>query len=260
MNLPSFKDIGTHSSILPKRFSRDYGTASGGSGHGSAIHEASSDPDFVVARKSESEPPRKKIALHPNILPPVVSLKKEGKGFYVISEYCPYTLEQYVLVNFLCQLFSMMKFGSKLEEKNVRLFVAYQLLSVISFVHSRLLFHGNLRPSSISVLKDLWIHLSGFQVSDALKIFPSHEAPNSLEKEQNEEKGGEDKAEDDMIDEVVQIREDSENEESNEEEGESSGIHCLASRLRSPSIMERWVNGKMSNFDYLMAINEFAGR
>lgn len=77
-NLPSFKDIAVHSSILPKRFSREVV---------SGVHEAGGDMDFLKKFSGQ------KVALHPNILPPMVVLKAE-KAFFIVSEYHPFTLEK----------------------------------------------------------------------------------------------------------------------------------------------------------------------
>lgn len=154
----------------------------------------------------------------------------------------------------------MMKFGSKLDEKNVRLFICYQLLSVFSFAHSRHLFHGNLRPSSISVVKDLWIHVSGFHVSDAFKVQDSkgeETKEKDVEGKRKEKPSGETNEDEEDNGESENIKDD----ESEEQDDLSlSEILSPGTRLRSPSIVERWVKGKMSNFDYLMAINELAGR
>lgn len=167
-----------------------------------------------------------------------------------------------------------MRFGSKLDEKNVRLFLSYQLLSLFSFTHSRLLFHGNLRPSSICIVKDMWMLVSGFQVSDNFKVLKNIESTseflaNVSDEEYNDEEESArrmseetDKMEPSMVSAGIPEKEVEEVNELTAGEHttflESSSLHGM--RIRTPSIVEQWVNGKMSNFDYLMAINELAGR
>jgi hypothetical protein len=82
-NLPSFKEVSPLSSLLPKRFSRETPAPS----------DSITTPDSQGNEKTKKE--RAQIALHPNILPPLAVLTTPH-AFFLISDYFPYTLQQYV--------------------------------------------------------------------------------------------------------------------------------------------------------------------
>eukprot|EP00002_Diphylleia_rotans_P036163 TRINITY_DN7938_c0_g1_i1.p1 TRINITY_DN7938_c0_g1~~TRINITY_DN7938_c0_g1_i1.p1 ORF type:complete len:1662 (-),score=324.39 TRINITY_DN7938_c0_g1_i1:465-5450(-) len=122
-------------------------------------------------------------------------------------------------------LHNLLKFSRRaLLDSSVKAsFVLYQLLHVLQFCHQRGISHGSLRPEYILFTKDLWLQLTGFQCT----LFPPYSMPHYRR---------------------------------------SWGI--MGSPLPPPikghnileSITERWYYGELSNFDYLLALNELSGR
>ena len=102
------------------------------------------------------------------------------------------------------------------------LFLAYQLLKAIDFCHARGIFVGDLRLSEVKVDEKLWI-----------KVFPRAVGESFLAVEDEDDE--------------------------NDQENNSSQVSAPSSDpLRELS--DDWVHGRLSNFDYLMALNKLAGR
>lgn len=126
-------------------------------------------------------------------------------------------------------LHNMVTFSpSVLSGSNMRpLFMIYELLQGLNWYHSRGIAHGALTLHKIKVSKGLWVYLES---PDFFHICSSDIS-------------------------------------SSEVDGISCGKLAIKPQLSSkysrddlPNLVELWVNGKLSNFDYLMALNFLVGR
>eukprot|EP00004_Rigifila_ramosa_P022837 TRINITY_DN6324_c0_g2_i1.p1 TRINITY_DN6324_c0_g2~~TRINITY_DN6324_c0_g2_i1.p1 ORF type:complete len:1452 (+),score=316.33 TRINITY_DN6324_c0_g2_i1:333-4688(+) len=140
--------------------------------------------------------------LHPN-LPSIRQVISNGETntTYIVFEQSPFTLE-----STLC--FS----ASFLEDPMRKLFLIYQLLHAVNFLHLRGIAHGAIKPTNILIDRFLWLTLTGFRCPKSIEP-PPQQIPTLL-----------------------------------------PGMSLLS------SLTIEWCAGKISNFDYLLALNELAGR
>ena len=108
-------------------------------------------------------------------------------------------------------------------------FVIFQLIDAVAFLHSHGIYHGGLRPESVFLTERLWVKVG-------LPFSPD-----------TSESG------------------DSRNLQSVRDEWLNRRSHCVfkpssISRWTGKSVIQRWVDGDVSNFDYLMVLNRAAGR
>lgn len=108
-------------------------------------------------------------------------------------------------------------------------FVMFQLIDAVAFLHSHGISHGGLRPESVFLTERLWVKLG-------LPFSP-------------------DSSESSVSSNLQRIQ----------DEWLSRRSHCVStpariSRWTGKSIIQRWVDGDVSNFDYLMVLNRAAGR
>lgn len=155
------------------------------------------------------------------------------------------------------------------SEETAKLFVAYQILSALAFAHERGVYHGSMSPSVVSTSSYLWTKITGFQFPTAA-MAPRDTTPPPMNP-------------------ATPLR---------TPKRKSAVIATAESRIRRGSVdgkelpkpppsppplppapktdkyvcgstairtyadtpMQRWLDGKMSNFDYLMELNRLAGR
>lgn len=172
--------------------------------------------------KEESEGSLLSMIMKQNVVPFVCAL--EGKSaYFLIEPYFQYSLHN--MVTFSPSVLS----GSHMRP----LFMIYELLHALHWYHSRGIAHGALTLHKIKVSKGLWIYLESPDFS--------HTCNSEL-----------------LLSEV---------------DGVSGGKAVTApqfdvneslvfkyTRDDLPNLVELWVHGKISNFDYLMALNFLVGR
>ena len=119
-------------------------------------------------------------------------------------------------------LFHVMTYTqSAMAENHAKgLFVAYQLLKAMDYCQARGVFVGELKLSDVEVDEKLWV-----------KVFPRCVGES-----------------------LIPVGEDDEEEKVKENEVSSSSKQPLK------DLSDDWVHGRLSNFDYLMALNQLAGR
>lgn len=117
--------------------------------------------------------------------------------------------------------------GWRLPGDDPKLWLAYQLLETLDFVHARRLVHGNLAPESLSLSDRAWLRLDSF-----------HGFPPVPSKGQAPPPG------------VLGWTLDTPD--------YSRHPPALVEDPGSP--VWRWMTGRLSNFDYLMELNRLAGR
>lgn len=132
--------------------------------------------------------------LHPNLLAPIKIIETE-QSFYIIHNYHNYNLE------------TVFRFSDRVIDTNTKkLFLTYQVLKYLHFLHQQGITHGYLLPSKIHLFDHFWVLISGIQCSLRLN------------------------------DTILPLKENREN------------------------ITRQWLIGELSNFDYLVKLNEWAGR
>ncbi|CAH1791760.1 unnamed protein product [Owenia fusiformis] len=157
---------------------------------------------------------------HPNTVP-VDCIIETDSVFYVIEEYFPHNVNDVVT-------FSPAILG---ESHSKPLFLVYQLLSLTSWLHSQGLALGDIRLSNILLDSKLWMHIP----------LPNIEAILT-----NEIKPCDQNKTD-----VILKNDLNPSAKENELEGITSDLGRYT---------HEWVHGRISNFDYLMILNKFAGR
>ncbi|CAG8476604.1 12165_t:CDS:10 [Acaulospora morrowiae] len=116
----------------------------------------------------------------------------------------------------------LLKYSSGVLNSNVKKsFILYQLLRTVQNLHKRGVIHGGLKTSNILVDENLWITLTGFECS----------VPTTV--------GGSDQVSQSANDFVMEN---------------------IPRKIKEDSLTMKWVHGDISNFDYIMALNNLAGR
>eukprot|EP01125_Pyxidicula_operculata_P008328 TRINITY_DN2805_c0_g1_i1.p1 TRINITY_DN2805_c0_g1~~TRINITY_DN2805_c0_g1_i1.p1 ORF type:complete len:1307 (-),score=362.35 TRINITY_DN2805_c0_g1_i1:632-4552(-) len=200
--------------------------------------------------------------LHPNILPLHAIVEKES-GFYVLYQYN----EKHQ------QLEDVLKFTDELQQNNKKSFVAFQLLSLLSFCHSRNIGHGHLSPSNIFVDQNMWIQLSEYQINVGYHIKGNS---SELSSGISSPRYSSSLITNDSSPDLVKLKQDPLYTKiaNMAAIGQTSlDIVATASFAPRPDIgnfatinedlqtsVDKWVVGKITNFEYLMDLNRFAGR
>jgi hypothetical protein len=106
------------------------------------------------------------------------------------------------------------------------------------------------------VIKDMWILVSGFQISDKFKTMEDQSDWG------NEAKDEETEGEETGVEEEWMLGRSFQEVDSVERKGGSSSTVSFRAGLPlgNCNIVSRWVDRKISNYDYLMALNHLAGR
>jgi serine/threonine protein kinase len=120
-----------------------------------------------------------------------------------------------------------------IQHDTQRLFLTYQLLRVIDFCHQQGVHHGNLQPSLMTLDEAFWVRVAAPSLAPTLippKSTPSQEQSKSPTK-----------LTDPFVDTVAR---------SSLDEDDQGWIEILTG----------WIEGRVSNLDYLLKLNELAGR
>ena len=184
---------------------------------------SSAERDAFDDFKEESEGSSLSLIMKQNVVPFVCAL--EGKSAYFLIE--PY---------FQHSLHNMVTFSSSvLSGSHMRpLFMIYELLHALRWYHSRGLAHGALNLHSVKISKGLWIYLESPDFSHTL-----HHNSDLLS-------SGADSVADNKPISKPQLT--------------TNELVCKWTTDDLPNLVESWVHGKISNFDYLMALNALVGR
>ena len=171
--------------------------------------------------------------ISPSLQPALCILESPG-AFYVLQTYCQHTLWEAVVL-------SPAVFKDSFAKSS---FVLYQILQAMKYVHEKGFFVGNLSLHDIFVDDKLWVQLC--QPSQSLLPVISLEelhqpdTGSSVHTDNEtiicEKSGDQDKGNQDIFD----------------------NKHYTFDNL--PSLAQCWMQGQLSNFDYLMALNHLAGR
>lgn len=185
--------------------------------------ESTAERDAFDDFKEESEGSSLSLIMKQNVVPFVCAL--EGRSAYFLVE--PY---------FKLSLHHMVTFSpSVLTGSHMRpLFIIYELLHALHWYHSRGIAHGALTLDSVKISKGLWVYVESPDFSHTLS-----DNSNLLSSDGNGMSDGKPTSKP-QVDTV-----------------ESA---CKWTRDDLPNLVELWVHGKISNFDYLMALNALVGR
>ena len=182
----------------------------------------STERDAFVDFKEESEGSSLSLIMKQNVVPFVCAL--EGKSAYFLVE--PY---------FQHSLHNMVTFSpSVLSGSHMRpLFIIYELLHALHWYHCRGIAHGALTLHSVKISQGLWIYLESPDLSNA------HHSSDSLPSKA-----------DGLL----------EGKPTPKPQLDANELACKWTRDDLPNLVELWVHGKITNFDYLMALNVLVGR
>ena len=183
---------------------------------------SSAERDAFDDFKEESEGSSLSLIMKQNVVPFVCAL--EGQSAYFLIE--PY---------FQHSLHNMVTFSpSVLSGSNMRpLFMIYELLHALHWYHSHGIAHGALTLHKVKVSKGLWIYLESPDLfhsctpdlgASELDVVSRNKTTPNLELEA------------------------------------SQSLVSNYTREDLPSLVELWVHGQISNFDYVMALNFLVGR
>ena len=167
------------------------------------------------------------IALH-NILPVHVILET-SKAFYLVQPFFQHTLED-------CVVLSPAILGNSFTKA---LFILYQILQAMRNCHEHGIPVGNIRLSDILIDEKLWVHFAEPSITSLLGLASPMEICENPEISEQTERKGMKKG-------------------TQEKHQKTTGGVEQTSELSK--LVQQWVEGKMSNFDYLMALNSLAGR
>lgn len=183
---------------------------------------SSAERDAFDDFKEESEGSSLSLIMKQNVVPFVCAL--EGKSAYFLIE--PY---------FQHSLHNMVTFSpSVLSGFHMRpLFMIYELLHALHWYHSRGIVHGALTLHSVKINKGLWIYLESPDFFHAL----NHNS--NLLTSDNEGMPDGNKSQPQL---------------------DANELVSKWTRDDLPNLVESWLQGKISNFDYLMALNVLVGR
>ncbi|KAK4800385.1 hypothetical protein SAY86_020872 [Trapa natans] len=160
---------------------------------------------------------------HPNIAP-IISMLKSFDYISLLLPKTPYTLEN--ILHFSPNVLQ--------SEWDVR-FLVYQLLSALAYLHDLGFAHGSIRPSTIMLTKSCWLWIS---VSEKLGYVPVH-----AEYSPSQDTGSK----------IGCCRKDC----------ACQGLYAdlkVSVSMDWHSGFNRWWNGELGNFEYLLLLNRLAGR
>lgn len=168
-----------------------------------------------VLDKSKQCKLQRLLPRHPNLVP-IRGVVEGSTAFYVISNWRPYSLS------------SVLRFSADaIQRQETKLFLIFQLLHCVQFLHSRGICHGSISPSKLLVSNNLWLSLAG------INPFSSFERGLQASKKPSEKQHSES-----IMGPIPQP--------------------IIANTPSSETY--RWIQGEISNFDYLMHLNRLAGR
>ena len=172
--------------------------------------------------KEESEGSSLSLIMKNNVVPFVCALEGQS-AYFLIEPYYQHSLHN--MVTFSPYVLS----GSHIRP----LFMIYELLHALHWYHNRGIAHGALTLHKIKVSKGLWIYLESPDFYHACSLEPSLSEAEAVSCGKAATKS-------------------------------QLGLNeSLASKYTTddlPNLVELWVHGKISNFDYLMALNFLVGR
>lgn len=172
--------------------------------------------------KEESEGSSLSLIMKNNVVPFVCALEGQS-AYFLIEPYYQHSLHN--MVTFSPYVLS----GSHIRP----LFMIYELLHALYWYHSRGIAHGALTLHKIKVSKGLWIYLESPDFYHTCSLEPSSSEAEAVSCDKAATKP-------------------------------QLGLNeSLASKYTTddlPNLVELWVHGKISNFDYLMALNFLVGR
>ncbi|XP_035218581.1 WD repeat-containing protein 81-like, partial [Stegodyphus dumicola] len=177
--------------------------------------------------------------IHPNLLE-IFCAVESPQSIFLICEKNVSTLKD-------CLMFSpFVLSGSTIRP----LFVVYQLLQALCSVHNSGLFMGPITLSSISIKENLWIqvmpltclHLDSDKTTSEQYFVASDRHLTDGECSDNKD--------DSVISSSLTFKPADQNREGD----------CSYHELTLASLVQDWVNGIISNYDYLIALNKLAGR
>ena len=185
--------------------------------------ESTNERDAFDEFKEESEGSLLCSILKHNVVPFVCAL--EGSSAYFLIE--PY---------FKHSLHSMVKFSpSVLAGSHVRpLFVIYELLHALHWYHNQGIVHGSLTLHNVKISKGLWIYLESPDFTHTPVGNSDHRSVG------------------DDCSSIASL--------SSKPHLNANELTCKWSKDDLPYLVESWVHGKISNFDYLMGLNSLVGR
>lgn len=158
--------------------------------------------------------------LEQNVVPIVCALESK-EAYFVIEPFFQHSL--YDVVTFS---------PAVLSQSNVRtLFIIYQVLQALNWYHKHGIAHNVIAPRHVKVHRGLWVYLQRAELSVPQLLLASSKSHTGLLED-------------------------------------STGDSCTgtaAAQLSDnekelSSLVKLWVQGQVSNFDYLTALNRFAGR
>jgi hypothetical protein len=193
---------------------------------------------------------------HPNMILPL-KVVEGPEHLFILFPYHRYSLE------------TVFRFSpGVLDSEAKKTFIAYQLLRTLQWLHDSDMVHGDLRPHNMKLTERLWLMLSGALFSSSsgspFSKMISTTAPTSAAPTRPSSRRNSTRITDGNIF-VSHSR-------ANSVSSNGFASRFAESSLRIPLVqpvplhIERtlatadWVEGRMSNFDYLMKLNEWAGR
>eukprot|EP01132_Coremiostelium_polycephalum_P009944 gene9944-12194_t len=169
------------------------------------------------------------MRIHPNILP-IIEVLDSDQFIFIIHKKYKYSLD--CLLRYSCQYLQ--------RNSKTTTFLLYQLVQLLSFLHDKEIVHGNLTPSSIFLNNQMWLGLQGFSFPSQPLYHSTTSSPSTTSTSTTTSLSG---------------------------STSSTGSTAFDYSSSSPDIntfggnvVNRWVNGEISNFDYLMLLNQLAHR
>lgn len=184
--------------------------------------ESTAERDAFDDFKEESEGSLLSLIMKQNVVPFVCALEGNS-AYFLIEPYFQYSLHN--MVTFSPSVLS----GSHMRP----LFMIYELLHALHWYHSRGIAHGALTLHKIKVSKGLWIYLK------SPDFFRTCHSELSLSEVDGVSRGK-----------AVTVPQFNVN----------RSLVSKYTRDDLPNLVELWVHGTISNFDYLMALNFLVGR
>lgn len=216
---------------------------------------------IILLEHTSANEARARAVPHPNLVVPIKVL--EGpKHIFLLMPYHRYNLE------------TVFRFSpGVLDTEAKRTFIAYQLLRTLQWLHDAGMVHGDLRPHNVKLTERLWLMLSGGQYatrpmnSSSPGLGTGSMVDSPLQTQRRRYSKPMSKAHS-RVNSSSSLGGSKSLEPPNLMSSQvSSSLVSLTTMVPSSQIrVDRyiatieWVEGNMSNFDYLMKLNEWAGR